>query len=461
MVGGSNPPIPTINLASNSAPDGVSPTKNQGFVNGLFTKTFTKTFTKSSENPLESLQELFELQKLQCWSDNKTARELGISSAYFSLLKQGKRSLKTSLIEKAASIVLNYSRKPLPSVNYGAPFVALYSVGTNNGLKLKKQIDEFLLAKQVEGKSQDTLDFYRDNLGRFLWWLKHTNIRLDLKSIDVNTIRSFLAYVQTATNRWGIGSKSSEHKASMSTVDAYWRTLQSLYTWLVRENVIDIKNNPIKRIPRPRVLQKVVRDIPLELISNALSKFGRKTFLGARNCAILLMLLDTGIRLSECAGIKLADINMESGLIRIMGKGGVERLVRIGKTALDGLKVYLDKRRQDDVHQLWINKDGRPFGKSGLQIMIRRLSKLGGNVRWSPHTFRNTFAINFLRDGGDPFTLQILGGWTDLEMPRHYTAALKAEDAFRVHVKASPADALSRQTPRKYNGTKRKRSGNH
>ena len=145
MVGGSNPPIPTINLASNSAPDGASPTKNQGFVNGLFTKTFTKTFTKSSENSLESLQDLFELQKLLCWSDNQTARELGISSAYFSLLKLGKRPLKPYLVEKAASIVLNYFRKPLPSVNSGAPFVALHNMGTNNGLKLKKQIDELIL----------------------------------------------------------------------------------------------------------------------------------------------------------------------------------------------------------------------------------------------------------------------------------------------------------------------------
>jgi integrase len=78
--------------------------------------------------------------------------------------------------------------------------------------------------------------------------------------------------------------------------------------------------------------------------------------------------------------------------------------------------------------------------------MIRRLKKLGGNVRWSPHTFRNTFAINFLRAGGDTFSLQTLGGWSDLDMRRHYIAALKIEDAFRVHQKASPADALMKRT---------------
>jgi site-specific recombinase XerC len=118
----------------------------------------------------------------------------------------------------------------------------------------------------------------------------------------------------------------------MSTVDAYWRILQSLFTWLVRENVIDIEDNPIKRIPRPKV-QKVVQNIPLELIRKALVKFGRATFLYVRNCAIILILLDTGMRLSECSGIKMADINLGTGLIRILGKGGVKRLVSIGKTA--------------------------------------------------------------------------------------------------------------------------------
>jgi site-specific recombinase XerD len=82
------------------------------------------------------------------------------------------------------------------------------------------------------------------------------------------------------------------------------------------------------------------------------------------------------------------------------------------------------------------------MSKSGIQTMIRRLHKLGGNVRWSPHTFRNTFAINYLRNGGDPFTLQILGGWEDLNTPRHYCAALKVEDAFAVHRNVSPADHM-------------------
>ena len=73
---------------------------------------------------------------------------------------------------------------------------------------------------------------------------------------------------------------------------------------------------------------------------------------------------------------------------------------------------------------------------------MRHFKIIGGGVRWSAHTFRVTFAVNFMRAGGDVFSLQTLGGWSDLEMPRHYTAALKFEDALKVHRKASPADSL-------------------
>ena len=92
---------------------------------------------------------------------------------------------------------------------------------------------------------------------------------------------------------------------------------------------------------------------------------------------------------------------------------------------------------------LWLKEDGTPLGKRGIQSMVRRLKRFGGNVRWTPHSFRNTFAVNLLRGGADTFSLQMLGGWKDLEMPRHYTRALKMEDAMRVHCKSSPADRMA------------------
>jgi site-specific recombinase XerD len=303
---------------------------------------------------------------------------------------------------------------------------------------------DFLAAKQVEGKSEATLAFYADNLNRFVWWLGHEGLPQELGQIRAPEIRNFLLYVRKTAGRWPSGATSSRNPASMSTVDAYWRTLQAFFSWLVKEETIGADSNPIKKIPRPKVPTKVVQDIPLDLINQALALWGEKKLAHLRNRAILIILLDTGIRLSECARLTLADVDAINGVIKVWGKGNKQRLAHLGGVARKALEAYLCQRKRYQESALWLDEDGKPIGRRGIQAMVRRLKRLGGNVRWSPHTFRNTFAVNYLRAGGDPFTLQILGGWEDLEMPRRYSACLKVEDAFRVHEMASPADRLLR-----------------
>ncbi|MDO8567330.1 MAG: tyrosine-type recombinase/integrase, partial [Dehalococcoidales bacterium] len=219
--------------------------------------------------------------------------------------------------------------------------------------------------------------------------------------------RAFLCYVQTSTNRWGGGSNASIAQASMSTLDTYWRTLQAIFSWFGREGVVGRDLNPLIKIPRPKVPTKVIQDIPLDLIVKALDEWDNTTLIGARNRAILLLLLDTGIRLSECAGINIADLNLRDGTARVWGKGGKQRTIPLSDTVKSVLGSYL-LFLPGHEGPLWVDRNGKPIDKRGIQTMVRKLRKLGGNVRWSPHTFRNTFAVNFLRAGGDPFTTLFL-----------------------------------------------------
>jgi len=376
-------------------------------------------------------------------SDRALAKKLGISNAYLSYIKRGERKITPAFLEKISNALSNFSSKSQKNSNILASsctyIEGMRIIGKPN---LKQLVGNFLIAKQAEGKSPSTLAFYHQNLERFLWWAQQNGIPHDVHRIQAQLLRFFLVYVQTTPKRWRVGSTSSQHLPSMATVDAYWRSLQAFFSWLVREGEIKTEANPMRKLPRPRVPKKVVQDIPLDLIQEALDNWDSDALIGARNRAIILMLLDTGMRLSECANLTLTDINPVSGLIKVWGKGQKQRLVRLGQTAKEALKHYLTLRDSNTAKKLWLNEAGETISKIGIQTMIRRLKKLGGNVRWSPHTFRNTFAINYLRGGGDPFTLQILGGWEDLEMPRHYCAALKAEDAFRVHQTASPADRV-------------------
>jgi site-specific recombinase XerD len=166
-------------------------------------------------------------------------------------------------------------------------------------------------------------------------------------------------------------------------------------------------------------------------------------FLGSRNQAIILVLLDTGVRLSELAGMRYGDIDNKTGHIKVLGKGNKERVVRVGKTTQKALWRYLVYRPQNGRQELWLSQEGKPLGSAGVQSLIKRLKERAGiRGAGSIHRFRHTFALNFLRADRNVFNLQYLLGHSDLDMVRRYTSALGMEDALRAHEKASPADLL-------------------
>ena len=166
-------------------------------------------------------------------------------------------------------------------------------------------------------------------------------------------------------------------------------------------------------------------------------------FLGSRNRAVILVLLDTGVRLSELTGMKVADINDDTGFIRVLGKGRKERVVRIGKVARKALWRYLIYRPHKDTNALWVSEEGRPMYNSAVQSLIKRLKERAGiSGSGNTHRFRHTFALSFLRTDRNVFNLQYLLGHSDLEMVRRYTSTLGMEDALKAHEKASPVDLL-------------------
>lgn len=167
-------------------------------------------------------------------------------------------------------------------------------------------------------------------------------------------------------------------------------------------------------------------------------------FLGSRNRAMLLVLLDTGIRLSELVSMKVRDINSDTGYIRVLGKGSRERVVRIGKVAQRALWRYLMCRTHKDMEELWLTEEGRPLHNSGVQSLVKRLKERAGiSGNGNTHRFRHTFALSFLRTDGNVFNLQYLLGHSDLDMVRRYTSTLGMEDALKAHEKASPADLMA------------------
>jgi len=211
------------------------------------------------------------------------------------------------------------------------------------GVSLKSLVKGFVLTKRTEGKSPRTVEYYEENLRRFLWYAERQGWSDDIRFLTEWQIREFLGYVGTETHRWGLegnGSETSQRKASHSTVRHYFVVLSCFFNWVVKEGFVE--ENPMAKIKVAKSKPKVVVPFSSEEISRMLAVCDydyehNAKFLGSRNRAIILVLLDTGIRLSELIGMKVCDINNDTGYIRVLGKGGRERVVRMGKIARKAL----------------------------------------------------------------------------------------------------------------------------
>jgi integrase/recombinase XerC len=308
----------------------------------------------------------------------------------------------------------------------------------------------FILTQRTDCKSPRTIEYYESNLRRFLWYATQQDWPDDIRMITEWHIREFLAYTGEEGNRWGLsgnGSESSRPKATYSTVHHYYCVLKAFFNWCVREEFIP--ESPLAKIklknPKLNVVQPYSNTDILKMLEVCENEYkNHSQFLGSRNKAIILMLLDTGLRASECVSIKLHEIDTEKGWIKVKGKGAKERVVRIGSTAQKALWRYMVLREKSNHQELWLTEEYRPLKLGGLQITIQRLKEYAGvNTPGNCHRFRHTFALNFLRQDRNPFNLQYLLGHSDLRMVKHYVSTLGMEDALKAHENASPADLLN------------------
>jgi site-specific recombinase XerD len=318
------------------------------------------------------------------------------------------------------------------------------------GTDLTSLIKGFILTQRTECKSQRTIEYYEGNLNRFLWFVEQNELPQDTKFITEWHIREFLGYVQGATKRWGLqgnGAEACRKQAKYSTVHHYYCALKVFFNWCLREDFL--KDTPMRKIKLANPKLNVVRpytEKELKLMLAVCDKDIRENarFIGSRNRAIILILLDSGLRVSELTGMRQEDVDTSRGWVKVKGKGAKERIVRIGSTAQKALWRYMIYRQKINAQALWLTEEGKPIASKGIQETIKRIKvRAGVNTPGSCHKFRHTFALSFLRKDRNPFNLQYLLGHSDLRMTRHYVSTLGAEDALKAHESASPADMLN------------------
>jgi site-specific recombinase XerD len=278
-------------------------------------------------------------------------------------------------------------------------------------------------------------------LRNFTWYC-HENDFPQVQKLTALHVRNSLWYLGSETDRWKSTNPSARHVASKTTINDYFRALRTFFNWLEREELI--VENPFKHVKTPKPDNRIIQALTPAEIDRLFKACSGKSMLGVRNRAILRVFLDRGLRLSELINLTLDDVNMDDGSILVRrGEDGKPRIVRIGNKAQKALWKYVTLFRKGSSDKLFLNRSGEPFDFFGVSIFLRRLGDKA-KVKVHAHQLRHTFAISFLRAGGDVFSLQYLLGHSTLQMTQRYLQSLSANDAARAHQKFSPLDNLGK-----------------
>ncbi len=291
-------------------------------------------------------------------------------------------------------------------------------------------IEAYLQDHKGGNSSEKTLEWHRTALGLMQIFLKK---ELDITLIDEvesDDISAWFAHLRSTPAARG-------KVRSERTVQTYARSARAFFHWLVRRGTL--QSNPFEHVVFPKVGRPLIQTITTEEFEklllacvppNETGSFAERATV--RNRAILWLLYDTGIRVSELINLRLGDLDRKKGVVTVMGKGSKERRIALGQNCLRNLSYYLDKHRPGEEElaewgsagedHLFLSETRQPLTKNGMEMLFKRLKKRAGIVgkRISPHILRHTFAMNYLIKSNDPFSLQELLGHEDLTTVLNY-----------------------------------------
>ncbi|MEE8424703.1 MAG: site-specific tyrosine recombinase/integron integrase [Elusimicrobiota bacterium] len=294
---------------------------------------------------------------------------------------------------------------------------------------MKARIQRFLNAlRSGRNFSQHTLRAYSADLAEFERFRARRPTARSPENIDRSFVRAYLAHLQSG-------------KPARNTVLRKISSLRSFVRYLRDEG--EIKKDPFLNIPLPkkeRRLPKFLTESEMKSLLAASPKKG--DWMTLRDKAILELLYSSGLRRSELAQLNAHDMDFMSGVVRVFGKGGRERIVPVGDPALSAVRKYLGKRPRargaSRTEPLWLNAKGGRLGDAGVALIVRR-SVVAARIlkRISPHAIRHSFATTLLDHGCDLRALQEMLGHKSLTTTQIYTHTTLAQ-LRKVYSKAHP-----------------------
>jgi len=272
---------------------------------------------------------------------------------------------------------------------------------------MQRYIDKFINYLKVERNASDhTIINYTIDLGVFKTFLGDRQI----ETIDHLALRRFLAELRAKNY-------------AKRTIARKLASLRSLFRFLFREGYI--KKNPITAISTPKLDRKLPVFLDVVKIERLLQSPSESDEAGVRDRALLETLYSTGIRVSELVGLDIDDVDIISGVVKVLGKGSKERVVPIGEPALNAIRKYLDTRagsRVKDKDAVFLNNHGRRLtDRSVRRVIDKHIRACSMTEKISPHSLRHSFATHLLDRGADLRSVQELLGHANLSTTQIYT----------------------------------------
>lgn len=295
-------------------------------------------------------------------------------------------------------------------------------------LTIVKTIQVFNQKNKLKNLSEHTIKYYSENLNSVRKVLESFGVVM----ADEVTREVINNYIEGQINKG----------TSTVTINTKLRAIRALFNFLFKDGYIS--QNPVDGLELLKNTRNEIQTFSKQQINKLIKALDTTWFTGFRDYVIIMLMLETGVRVRELCDIRMRDVYLEDKFISVIGKNTERRNLPFQNKMKNILSQYIEIRGEiPGVSHLFITEDNTPITTRGVQECFKRLSKRVDipDVRISPHTFRHTFAKMWIQNGGDTFSLQKILGHKSMDMVRIYVNMFDG-DVQKAHEKFSPVERL-------------------